>query len=63
MSITAASSTNTPVTATTTAIGQVTGVSVNNNVAEFTIGNSTLQVPMNSLVSVLGSSSSSTASN
>ncbi|HUH84379.1 MAG TPA: flagellar hook capping FlgD N-terminal domain-containing protein [Stellaceae bacterium] len=64
MSITAASSTNTPITATTTAIGQVTGVSVNNNVADFTIGNSTLQVPMNSLLSVLGSSSSSsTASN
>jgi flagellar basal-body rod modification protein FlgD len=63
LSIAAASATNAPIIATTTAIGQVTGVSVNNNVADFTIGNSTLQIPMNSLVSVLGSSSSSTASN
>lgn len=60
--VTATSATNTPITATTTAVGTVTGVSVANNAAQFTIGDSTLQVPMSQLVNVLGNQSSSSPS-
>jgi flagellar basal-body rod modification protein FlgD len=51
---------NNPITATTTASGVVTGVTVNNNVATFNV--SGVQVPMNQLIGILGTSSSSTAS-
>ena len=66
ISINATGANNAQLTATTTAVGTVSGVSVSNNVATFTIDGTSLQVPMNQLVSVLGSSSgnsSSTASN
>ncbi len=48
---------NNPITATTTASGVVTGVSVANNVATFNV--SGVQVPMTQLVSIVSSSSSS----
>jgi flagellar basal-body rod modification protein FlgD len=51
---------NSAITATTTAFGVVTGVSVTNNVATFNV--SGVPVPMNSLLNVL-SNSTSTASN
>lgn len=51
---------NNPISATTTASGVVTGVSVNNNVATFNV--SGVQVPMNQLIGILGSPSSSTTS-
>jgi flagellar basal-body rod modification protein FlgD len=52
-----------PVATTTTAVGTVTGVSVANNVATFNV--SGVAVPMNQLVNVIGSASStpSTPSN
>jgi flagellar basal-body rod modification protein FlgD len=62
LDVTAASATNATVSATTTAIGQVTGVSVANNVAQFSIGNTSLQVPMSQLVNVLGNQSSPSSS-
>lgn len=46
-----------PITATTTAVGTVTGVNVQNNVATFSV--SGVEVPMNQLVNIIGSSSSS----
>jgi flagellar basal-body rod modification protein FlgD len=45
---------NTPIAATTTAVGAVSGVSVNNNVATFNV--SGVQVPMNQLVNVINGS-------
>jgi flagellar basal-body rod modification protein FlgD len=50
---------NNPITATTTATGVVTGVSVTNNVATFNV--SGVQVPMNQLVSIVNSSSSTSS--
>jgi len=58
--VSAAAADNSSVTATTTAIGTVTGVSVSNNVATFDV--SGVEVPMNQLVSVI-TNSPSTASN
>ena len=49
---------NAPITATTTATGAVTGVSVNNNVATFDV--SGVQVPMSQLLTILASSSTAT---
>jgi flagellar basal-body rod modification protein FlgD len=51
---------NNPISATTTATGVVTGVSVTNNVATFNV--SGVQVPMNQLIGIVGTPSSSTAS-
>ena len=51
---------NNPISATTTASGVVTGVSVTNNVATFNV--SGVQVPMNQLISIIGLPSSSTTS-
>lgn len=51
---------NTPITATTTAVGTVTGVNVTNNVATFDV--SGVQVPMSQLVTVINAPST-TASN
>jgi flagellar basal-body rod modification protein FlgD len=50
---------NNPITATTTATGVVTGVSVTNNVATFNL--SGVQVPMNQLVSIVNSSTSTSS--
>jgi flagellar basal-body rod modification protein FlgD len=60
INVLAANANNTPITATTTASGIVTGVSVNNNVATFNV--SGVSVPMGQLLSI-NPSSSSTASN
>ena len=49
---------NAAITATTTAIGAVTGVSVTNNVATFDV--SGVQVPMSQLLTILASSSTAT---
>jgi flagellar basal-body rod modification protein FlgD len=49
---------NAAITATTTAVGAVTGVSVNNNVATFDV--SGVQVPMSQLLTILASSSTAT---
>ena len=49
---------NAAITATTTAIGAVTGVSVNNNVATFDV--SGVQVPMSQLLTILASPSTAT---
>ncbi len=59
LSVQAQDSNNQPVTATTTAVGTVTGVNVNNNVATFNV--SGVEVPMNQLVNIIGSSSSSSS--
>jgi flagellar basal-body rod modification protein FlgD len=56
----ATDSLNAPINATTTAVGLVSGVSVNNNVATFDV--SGVEVPMSQLVTVINPSSS-TASN
>ena len=56
----ATDSQNQPITATTTATGTVTGVSVNNNVATFNV--SGIQVPMSNLLNIVGNPTS-TASN
>jgi flagellar basal-body rod modification protein FlgD len=50
---------NNPITATTTATGVVTGVSVNNNVATFDV--SGIQVPMNQLITIVNPSSSTSS--
>lgn len=55
--VVAADAKNAAVTATTTAVGTVTGVSVANNVATFDV--SGVQVPMSSLLNVIGSSTTS----
>jgi flagellar basal-body rod modification protein FlgD len=54
----AADANNAAITATTTATGAVTGVSVSNNVATFNV--SGVQVPMNQLLTILASSSATT---
>ncbi len=59
MQVLAADGKGTPITATTTATGTVTSVSVNNNVATFNV--SGIQVPMSQLVNIVNASS--TASN
>ena len=59
LKVLAAGANNAPITATTTATGTVSSVSVNNNVASFDVAG--VQVPMSQLVSVINPSS--TASN
>jgi len=59
LEVNAADAKNNAITATTTAVGTVTGVSVNNNVATFDL--SGIQVPMSQLVTVVNSAT--TASN
>ena len=60
LSVQATGANSQPITATTTAVGTVTGVNVQNNVATFNV--SGVEVPMNQLVNVIGSSSSSSSS-
>lgn len=55
MQVLAADAKGTPITATTTAVGTVTSVSVNNNVATFNV--SGIQVPMSQLVNIVNASS------
>ncbi|MGO8915001.1 MAG: flagellar hook assembly protein FlgD [Stellaceae bacterium] len=50
---------NQPITATTTAVGTVTGVNVQNNVATFNV--SGVEVPMSQLVNIVSTSSSSSS--
>lgn len=57
--IQAVDASNNPITATTTATGVVTGVSVTNNVATFNV--SGIQVPMNQLVTIVNPSSSTSS--
>jgi flagellar basal-body rod modification protein FlgD len=57
LSVQSVDANNNPITATTTAVGTVTGVNVQNNVATFNV--SGVEVPMNQLVNIIGSSSSS----
>lgn len=59
LTVQAQDSNNQPITVTTTAVGTVTGVNVNNNVATFNV--SGVEVPMNQLVNIIGSSSSSSS--
>jgi flagellar basal-body rod modification protein FlgD len=60
MQVIAADAKNTAITATTTAVGAVTGVSVTNNVATFDV--SGLPVPMSSLLTIVGNSTTTPSS-
>jgi flagellar basal-body rod modification protein FlgD len=61
LQVTSTDSNGNAITATTTAVGTVTGVNVQNNVATFDV--SGVEVPMSQLVNIVSSSSSSSSSN
>jgi flagellar basal-body rod modification protein FlgD len=61
MQVLATGANNATITATTAAVGTVTGVSVTNNVATFNV--SGIQVPMTQLITIVNSNSSSTSAN
>ena len=60
LQVTSSDASGNPITATTTAVGTVTGVNVQNNVATFNV--SGVEVPMSQLVNIIGSSSSPSSS-
>jgi len=60
LQVTSTDSNGNPITATTTAVGTITGVNVQNNVATFNV--SGVEVPMSQLVNIVSPSSSSSSS-
>ncbi len=61
LQVTSSDANGNPITATTTAVGTVTGVNVQNNVATFDV--SGVEVPMSQLVNIVNASSPSSSSN